>query len=94
MNKADLSNILASKVGLTRQATEKLLNTFVDVAIEELKKGGEVTLVGFGTFSARRRKGRIGVNPRNPKESINMPSVIVPKFKAGKRLKDVLKGRA
>ncbi len=94
MNKAELSNILASKVGTTRQVAEKFLNEFVDVAIAELKKGGEVTLVGFGTFSARQRKGRVGVHPRNPKQSIDMPSVVVPKFKAGKRLKDALKGRA
>lgn len=93
MNKVELSNILASKVGTTRQVAEKFLNEFVDAAIDELKRGGEVTLVGFGTFSVRQRKGRVGVHPRNPKQAIDMPSVKVAKFKAGKRLKDVLKGK-
>ena len=93
MNKAELSSILASKINVSRAQAEDLLNAFVDIAIGELKKGNELTLVGFGTFSARQRKGRIGVHPRNPSQSIEMPSVITPKFKAGKRLKDALKNK-
>ena len=64
-----------------------------DKIIQTLKEGGDVTLTGFGTFSARRRKGRVGVHPRNPQEAIDIPSVVVAKFKSGKRLKDVLKGQ-
>lgn len=93
MNKAELANQIASKSRLTRREVEEVLNEFVDTAIEELKKGNEVTLVGFGTFSAKPRKGRVGVHPRNPKQPLQMPSVVTPRFKAGKRLKDALKGK-
>ena len=56
-----------------------------------LTEGQEVTIAGFGTFSARTRTARMGVNPRNPSEKIQVPEVKVPKFKAGKALKDALK---
>jgi len=62
-----------------------------DMITDELKKGGEVTIAGFGQFLARERKGRAGVNPRT-KEKIMIPPVKVPKFKAGKNLKEALKG--
>jgi len=70
---------------------EEVLDDLVNLIISTAKKGEEVTLVGFGTFSARARKGRIGVNPQKPTEKITIPSVVVPKFKAGKRFKDALK---
>ena len=62
-----------------------------DTIVEKLKQGQEVTLTGFGAFSARTRKGRIGVNPRNISEKIEIPPVKVAKFKAGKNLKEALK---
>lgn len=68
-----------------------MLNTLIDTIIAKLKDGEEVTLTGFGTFSSRRRAARMGVNPQNPSERIRINEVIVPKFKAGKRLKDELK---
>jgi len=67
------------------------LQAFENLVIERLRQGKEVTLTGFGTFSARTRNARMGVNPQNPKERIQIPTVIVPKFKAGKTLKDSLK---
>lgn len=68
-----------------------MLASFVTIVINTLKQGGEVTISGFGAFSAKTRAGRVGVNPQNPNEKIQIPSVIVPKFKAGKALKDALK---
>ncbi|HLA26056.1 MAG TPA: HU family DNA-binding protein, partial [Patescibacteria group bacterium] len=56
-----------------------------------IKSGGEVTITGFGTFSSKRREARMGVNPQKPQEKIQIPAVTVPKFKAGKTLKDALK---
>ena len=56
-----------------------------------LKKGEEVVLTGFGAFSVKARAARTGVNPQNPTEKIQIPTVKVPKFKAGKSLKDALK---
>lgn len=91
MNKAELSEKIAAKVNLTKQQTEDVLQAFEDAVIETLKAGGEVTLTGFGTFSAKRREARMGVNPQKPTEKIQIPAVTVPKFKAGKTLKDSLK---
>lgn len=93
MNKVELADKIASTVGITKAQAEEAINAFTKIAIETMKNGGEVTLTGFGTFSARRRKGREGINPRNPSEKITIPSVVVAKFKAGKTLKDTLKGK-
>ena len=92
MNKAELIGLIAEKVGVTKKQAEDMVELFVSTVTETLQKNGEVTLAGFGTFSAKTRKGRTGVNPQNPTEKIQIPSVTVPKFKAGKSLKDALKG--
>ena len=91
MNKAELIASLAQKANLSKTQTEQFVDAYVDLVITTLKAGGEVTIAGFGTFSARQRAGRIGVNPQKPTEKIQIPSVVVPKFKAGKTLKDALK---
>lgn len=93
MNKAELADKIAQKVGLTRKQIEEVLNAFQDMTTETLKAGGEVTLTGFGAFSAKRREARMGVNPQNPSERIQIHAVTIPKFKAGKALKDALKGQ-
>ncbi len=91
MNKAELISYLADKVGVTKKQAEDMVEMFVEVVVETLKKGGEVNIAGFGAFSAKQRAGRTGVNPQNPTQKIQIPSVTVPKFKAGKGLKDALK---
>jgi len=91
MNKAELANILTAKCGVTRKQAEESIDCIVDTIIDTIKTGGEVTLTGFGTFSARVRKGREGVNPQKPAEKITIPPTKVVKFKAGKTLKDALK---
>jgi len=91
MNKAGLIEVISEKVGLSKKETESVIDSMLDTITSKLKQGKEVTLTGFGAFSARTRKGRVGVNPRNPSEKINIPSVVVPKFKAGKNLKEALK---
>jgi len=91
MNKAELSEKLAEQVGLTKKQVEDTLAAFESIVMAVLKGGHEVTLTGFGTFSARTRGARMGVNPQNPSERIQIPEVVVPKFKAGKALKDYLK---
>lgn len=92
MNKAELISVLAEKVSVTKKQAEDMIETFVTTVTETLQKNGEVTIAGFGTFSAKTRKGRTGVNPQHPEQKIQIPSVTVPKFKAGKSLKDALKG--
>jgi DNA-binding protein HU-beta len=91
MNKPALIEALATSSGLEKVAIEKVLNAFEETVISELKNNGEVSLTGFGTFSAKQRAARMGVNPRNPSEKIQIAAVRVPKFKAGKTLKDSLK---
>ena len=91
MNKAELINVVAEKVGVTKKQAEDMIECFVDTVTSELKKGEEVTIAGFGQFLAKKRAGRMGVNPQRPTEKIQIPSVTVPKFKAGKGLKDALK---
>lgn len=91
MNKAELINVIAEKVGVTKKQAEDMIECFVDTVISELKKNEEVTIAGFGQFMAKTRAGRTGVNPQRPTEKIQIPPVRVPKFKAGKSLKDALK---
>jgi len=91
MNKEQLTEAVAIKAGVSKKETERVLQALEDFIIETLLQGSRVTLTGFGTFSARKRTARMGVNPQNPKERIEIPTVVVPKFKAGKKLKDSLK---
>ncbi len=91
MNKVMLAEAIAQKVGLPKKQAEEILEVFEEVVTAALKEGQEVTLTGFGTFSAKVRTARMGVNPRKPEERIQVPQVVVPKFKAGKALKDALK---
>ncbi|MFW0862015.1 MAG: HU family DNA-binding protein [Candidatus Komeilibacteria bacterium] len=91
MNKAKLIEIISNKTDIHKKEVEKVLDTFEQTTMEALKASDEVTLTGFGTFSSRVRNARMGVNPRNPKEKIQIPTVTVPKFKAGKNLKEFLK---
>lgn len=93
MNKAELIDKIAEKTGLIKKQIEDTLETFENIVTETLKAGGEVTLTGFGTFMAKKRGARTGVNPQNPSEKIQIGEVTVPKFKAGKALKDALKGK-
>ncbi len=94
MNKAELASRIAERLGLSKKVGEDVIAAFEDIVTAALTSGGEVTIAGFGTFSARVRQGRMGVNPQRPTEKIQIPSVTVPKFKAGKALKDALKGKA
>lgn len=91
MNKAELAQALAEKLSISKREGEDMLNAFVELVTSNLKNGEEVVLTGFGAFSAKMRAARTGVNPQNPSEKIQIPAVKVPKFKAGKALKDALK---
>jgi DNA-binding protein HU-beta len=90
MTKGDLIDAIAGAAGITKVAAEKTLNAFTEAVTKSLKKGDTVSLVGFGTFSVSKRKARKGRNPQTGKE-INIPAAKVPKFKAGKGLKDAVK---
>jgi DNA-binding protein HU-beta len=94
MNKSDLIETLANRLGVAKSEAEKVLNTFVDIVTEALKKGDEVNISGFGQFSVSNRAAREGVNPQKPTERIQIAATKVPKFKAGKNLKEAVRGTA
>ena len=87
MTKADLVNSIAEKAGLSKADAEKALKAFTDAVTDALKASEKVSLVGFGTFSVGERAARQGQNPQTGAK-INIPAAKVPKFKAGKALKD------
>ena len=89
MNKTELIAAMAEKAELSKKDTEKALKAFTDVVADELKKGGKVQLVGFGTFEVSERAAREGRNPRT-NEPMTISASKSPKFKAGKALKDSL----
>jgi len=87
VTKADLVNSIAEKAGLSKSDAEKALKAFTDAVTDALKAGEKVSLVGFGTFSVGDRAARTGQNPQTGAK-IEIPAAKVPKFKAGKALKD------
>ena len=89
MNKTELIAAIAGQAEVSKKDAEKVLKAFTDVVAEELKNGGKVQLVGFGTFEVSERAARVGRNPQTKKE-ITIPASKAPKFKAGKALKDSL----
>ena len=89
MNKEDLVNVVVKSTCSKAEAVN-VVNAVLDAIKKGLKKGGKVTLVGFGTFSVSKRAARTGRNPQTGKP-IKIAAKKVPKFKAGKALKDAVK---
>ena len=90
MNKADLVTSVSEKSGLSKKDSEAVLNAFIASVEEGLVAGEKITLVGFGTFEAKKRAERKGRNPQT-KTEITIPASVAPVFKAGKGLKDAVK---
>ncbi len=91
MTKQDVIDKMAESAGVSKKAAEDALDAFVGTVTKALQGGDKVAVTGFGTFSVSHRKARTGVNPQNPSQKIQIPAVKVPKFKAGKTLKDAIK---
>jgi len=89
MNKADLVAAIVEKAEISKKDAEKALKAFEEAVTEELKKGGKVQLVGFGTFEVAERAERVGRNPQTG-ENMTITASKAPKFKAGKALKDAV----
>ncbi len=89
MNKSELIDAIAEKSGLTKTDAGKALDAFTAVVKDTLQNNGDITLVGFGSFTVADRAERQGLNPKT-KEPITIPAARVPKFKPGKALKDAL----
>ena len=90
MNKTELVAAMAKETNLSKKDVEAVLKSFTDVVASELKKGGKIQLVGFGTFEPRKRAARTGINPQT-KAQIKIAASTVPAFKAGKAFKDAVK---
>ena len=89
MTIVELIASVAAEAGMSKKDAEKAVNAALAAITEELKNGGKVSLVGFGTFEAKVRPARKGHNPQTRKE-IDIPASKLPTFKAGKALKDSL----
>jgi DNA-binding protein HU-beta len=87
VNKSELIDAVAEGADISKAAATRAVDAMVDAISGALKKGDQVSLVGFGTFLVRERAARSGRNPRTG-ETINIAATKIPTFKAGKGLKD------
>jgi DNA-binding protein HU-beta len=89
VNKSELIEHIANKSDISKAAATRALESIIDAVKSSLKKGKPVSLVGFGTFDVSKRLARVGRNPRTG-EALKIKAAKVPKFRAGKALKDAL----
>lgn len=89
MTKEQLIDKMATDAGITKAQAGRAMKSMFDNITRSLKKGNKVTFVGFGTFDISRRKARTGRNPQTG-AAIQIPASKVPKFKAGKSLKEAV----
>ncbi len=90
VNKDSLVHALCDRTSLSKKDVELVLEALEDVITNELRQGNKVTLTGFGTFKVSNRAAREGINPQT-KAKIMIPAMTVPKFTAGKTLKEAVK---
>lgn len=90
MNKTELINALSEETTFSKKDIGRVVEAWVRIVERTLKKGDKVSVAGFGTFSVSRRPARNGINPAT-KERIKIPAISVPKFKAGKNLRDCVR---
>ena len=90
MNKTEFINAVAEKSGLSKVDAKKAVEAFVETVSSELKEGGKVALLGFGSFSVAEKSARKGVNPKT-KQPIPIPARKSVKFKAGAELTEIIK---
>ena len=90
MTKAEFTDKVATKSGLSKRDATKAVDAFLDSITECLRAGEQVSFTGFGKFSPQHRKERQGVNPRTG-EKVTIPAARVPKFSAGSQLKQALR---
>lgn len=91
MNKTELAKAIAAKNSyqISQKCAAEMIDAMTDAIVKEVKKGGSVQLIGFGTFTSTKRAARKGRNPQTGKE-IKIPAAKIPKFKAGKGFKDAV----
>jgi DNA-binding protein HU-beta len=92
VSKGDLVDAIAKGADISKKAAGDALNALLDTITGSLKKGKRVAVPGFGTFQVGKRKARVGRNPRTG-EAIKIAAAKVPRFSAGKGLKDAVNGK-
>ncbi|HNY97742.1 MAG TPA: HU family DNA-binding protein [Candidatus Pacearchaeota archaeon] len=90
MTKQELAEKLADKEGMPKTKAEEIINFIIDEITKTLVKGDEVVITGFGKFVVSKKPQRQGRNPKTG-ETVTIPAKTVPKFRAGKALKDAVK---
>lgn len=90
MNKAQLIESVSKNTQLTKVDVELAMNAIFETIRKSVKKGDDVTVVGFGTFTKTKRKARMGRNPQTGKE-IKIPAMTLPKFRPGREFKDAVR---
>ena len=87
MTKTEFVDRISDKSDLSKRDAARAVEAFLDCVTETLVSGDTISFTGFGKFSTQHRAARIGVNPRNPSEKVQIPAATVPKFQAGSQLK-------
>lgn len=90
MNKSELINALSEETAFSKKDVSRVLDSFTRIVERTLKRGEKVAMTGFGSFWISKRPARKGINPAT-KERINLPEVNVPRFKAGKNLRECVR---
>lgn len=91
MNKTDLVSLVAKSADISKDAATEAVDATFDSIASALRSGDTVRIVGFGNFQVAQRKASMGRNPRTG-EAIHIPASRIPKFKAGKALKEAVNG--
>lgn len=90
INKDSLVESISTKTDLSKKDVEMVIDTMIDSITEQLRQGNKVTFTGFGAFRVSKRAAREGINPQT-KQKIQIPAMTLPKFTAGKALKEAVK---
>ncbi len=89
MNKLEIIKVIAEESGLTQKEVSGVVDTMISTIINELKRGEEVNIAGFGKFVVKKRAARTSINPRT-KQAISVPASKAPTFRAGKQFKEAV----
>jgi DNA-binding protein HU-beta len=90
MNKDALVDSISAKADLSKKDVELVIDAMTEIVTEQLRQGNKVTLTGFGAFRVSKRAAREGINPQT-KAKITIPAMTLPKFTAGKALKEAIR---
>ena len=91
VTKQEFVDRVADKSGLSKRDAGEAVDAFLETITDVLRGRGEVAFTGFGKFTTQARAARMGVNPRNPSQRVQIPATTVPKFSAGSQLKQAVK---